>query len=58
MTLRTLFERQVFVRLSEDRSAFICTTQWSLFAKVFSKTKRIGVAEAAHDRASQAEANK
>ena len=34
MTLRTLFEKQVFVRLSEDHTAFICTTKWPLLSKI------------------------
>jgi hypothetical protein len=49
MKLRILFEKQVFVRLSEDHSAFICTTQWPLL----SRTRRIGVGEAGHDFALQ-----
>jgi len=43
MTVRSLFEKQVFLRLTEDGSAFICTTKWP----VFSKTRRIGVDEPA-----------
>jgi len=34
MTLRTLFEKQVFVRLTEDHTAFICTTKWPLLSKI------------------------
>jgi hypothetical protein len=49
MTLRTWFEKQVFVRLTEDRNAFICTTKWPLF----SRTKRVGVDEAGRDFAPQ-----
>ena len=49
MKLRILFEKQVFVRLSEDHSAFVCTTQWPLL----SRTRRIGVGEAGHDFALQ-----
>lgn len=49
MKLRILFEKQVFVRLSEDHGAFICTTQWPLL----SRTRRIGVGEAGHDFALQ-----
>jgi hypothetical protein len=49
MKLRTLFEKQVLVRLSEDDSAFICTTKWPLF----SITRRVGVDEAARDVAPQ-----
>ena len=49
MTLSTLFEKQVFVRLSEDRTAFICTTKWPLL----SITRRVGVDEAGRDFASQ-----
>jgi hypothetical protein len=43
MKLRTLFEKRVFVRLSEDHSAFICTTKWPLL----SITRRVGI----HDEA-------
>ena len=45
MTLRTWFEKQVFVRLNEDHTAFICTTKWRLF----SKTRRVSVDAAGHD---------
>lgn len=51
MTLRALFEREVFVRLTDEGSAFICTTRRPLFAKVFSKVRRIAVDESARDRA-------
>jgi len=34
MKLRTLFEKQVFVRLSEDHATFICTTKWQLLSIV------------------------
>jgi hypothetical protein len=49
MTLSTLFEKQVFVRLSEDHTAFICTTKWPLL----SRTRRVGVHEAGRDFAPQ-----
>ena len=49
MTLRTLFEKQVFVRLSEDHTAFICTTKWPLLSKI----RRVGVDEAGRDFAPQ-----
>ncbi len=49
MTLRTLFEKQVLVRLSEDHTAFICTTRWPLLLKV----RRVSVDEAARDLAPQ-----
>jgi hypothetical protein len=42
MKLRLLFEKQVFVRLSQDHSAFICTTKWP----VLSRARRIGIGEA------------
>jgi hypothetical protein len=32
MTLRALFQNQVFVRLSEDHTAFICTAKWPLLS--------------------------
>ena len=52
MKLRILFEKQVFVRLSQDHSALICTTQWPLL----SRTRRIGIGEAGHDFALQVRA--
>ena len=39
MTFRTWFEKKVFVRLTEDRTAFICTTKWPLLSKI----KRVSV---------------
>lgn len=49
MTLRTLFEKQVFVRLSQDHTAFICTTKWPLL----SRTRRVGIDQAGRDFAPQ-----
>ena len=49
MTLRTLFEKQVFVRLTEDRTAFICTTKWPLLSKI----RRVRVDEPGRDFAPQ-----
>ena len=49
MTLRTWFEKRVFVRLTEDHTAIICTTKWPLF----SRTRRVGVDEAGRDFALQ-----
>jgi hypothetical protein len=48
MTLRW-FEKQVFVRLTEDRTAFICTTKWPLFSKI----RRVSVDETGRDFAPQ-----
>ena len=42
MTLRTLFEREIFVRVSEDQSTLICTTKWPFL----SITRRFGVEKA------------
>ena len=39
MTLRTLFEKEILVRVSEDQSTLICTTKWPCF----SITRRFGV---------------
>ena len=50
MTLSTLFEKQVFVRLSEDQTAFICTTKWPLLSRI----RRVSVDEAGRDFAPQA----
>ena len=44
MTLRTLFEKQIFVRLNEDHTAFICTTKWPLLSKI----NRVSVDGAGH----------
>ncbi len=49
MKLRTLFEKQVFVRLSEDQTGFFCTTKWPLL----SITRRVGVDESGRDFAPQ-----
>ena len=49
MTLRTLFEKQVFVRLSDDHTAFICTTKWPLLSKI----RRVKVDQAGRDFAPQ-----
>jgi hypothetical protein len=45
MTLRTLFEKQIFVRLNEDHTAFICTTKWPLLSKI----RRVSIDGAGHD---------
>lgn len=50
MKLRIRFEKEVFVRLSEDHSAFICTTKWPWL----SRATRIDVGEAGPDFALQA----
>jgi hypothetical protein len=49
MKLRILFEKKVFVRLSEDHSAFICTTKWPFLSRI----RRISVGEAGPDFAIQ-----
>jgi hypothetical protein len=49
MTLKSLFEKQVFIRLIDDGTAFLCTAKWLLFAR----TKRVGVSEAGRDFAPQ-----
>ena len=48
MTLRTLFEKQVFIRLTDDQTAFICTAKWPLL----SRTRRVDVNEPGHAFAS------
>jgi hypothetical protein len=50
MTLSTLFEKQVFVRLTEDHTAFICTTKWPFLSKI----RRVSVDEAGRNLAPQA----
>ncbi len=47
MTLKKFFEEQVFIRLTEDQNAFICTTKWPLLSRI----RRINVSEAVHDSA-------
>ena len=42
MTLKTLFEKEILVRVSEDQSTLICTTKWPFF----SITRRFGVGKA------------
>ncbi len=39
MTLKALFEKEVFVRVSEDQSTLICTTKWPIFSII----RRFGV---------------
>lgn len=41
MKLRKRFEKEVFIRLTGDETAFVCTAQWPLF----SRTERIEVGE-------------
>lgn len=50
MTLRTLFEKQVFIRLTGDQTAFICTVKRPLL----SSATRIGVSGAGRKLAPQA----
>jgi|GEM_PF-2582131 len=47
MTLSTLFEKQVFIRLTEDRTALICTARWPLFTSI----SRVSVDEAGSNHA-------
>ena len=41
MTLRTLFKKQVFIRLTDDRTAFIYTAKWPLLSRI----RRVGVSQ-------------
>jgi hypothetical protein len=45
LKLRTLFDRQILVRLAELDTALICTTKWRLFSII----RRIGVGDAGRD---------
>ncbi len=45
MTLRTLFEKQVFIRLDDADTAVICTTKWPLLSRI----KRFGVGDRGRD---------
>jgi hypothetical protein len=51
MTLRTWFTKQVFIRLTEDHTAFICTTKWPLLSII----RRVGVDGTGRDFAPQSE---
>jgi hypothetical protein len=50
MTLRTLFEKQVFIRLDDTHTAVVCTTKWPLLSRM----KRFGVGKCGHDFDAQA----
>ena len=50
MTLRKLFEKQVFIRLTDDQTAFISTAKWLLLTRI----RRVSVSEAGHDCTPQA----
>ncbi len=41
MTLRTLFEKQVFIRLDDAQTAVVCTTKWPLLSRI----RRFGVGD-------------
>jgi hypothetical protein len=49
MTLRTLFKKQVFIRLTDDQTAFIYTAKWPLLSRI----RRVGVSEAGRNFAPQ-----
>jgi len=49
MKLRSLFEKQIFIRLTDDRTAFICTAKWPLLSRI----RRVSVSDAGHDFAPQ-----
>ena len=49
MTLRTLFEKQVFIRLTDDQTAFRCISKWPLF----SIARRVGVSQSGRELAPQ-----
>jgi hypothetical protein len=49
MALRTLFERQVLIRLTDDQTAFISTTKWPLLSRI----RRFRVSGAGRDFAPQ-----
>ena len=50
MTLKALFEKEIFVRVSEDQSTLICTTKWPFFSII----KRFGVDRAGPVKRAQA----
>lgn len=45
MKLRSLFEKQIFIRLTDDQTAFICTAKWSLLTR----SRRVCVNDAGRD---------
>lgn len=49
MRFRTWFEKQVFVRLTEDHAAFVSTMKWP----IFSRTRRVSIEETGRDGASR-----
>jgi hypothetical protein len=49
MTLRKLFEKQVFIRLTDDQVAFVCTAKWPFL----SRTRRVDINECGSSLASQ-----
>ena len=49
ITLRTLFKKQVFIRLTDDQAAFIYTAKWPLLSRI----RRVCVSEAGRNCASQ-----
>lgn len=50
MTLGSLFEKQVFIRLAEDGNAFICTAK----SPLFSRTRRVAIDDSRRDFAPRA----
>jgi hypothetical protein len=50
MTLRTLFEKQVFIRLDDAETAVVCTTKWPLLSRI----RRFGVGDRGRDFGAQA----
>jgi hypothetical protein len=43
MTLRSLFEKEIFIRLEDTDSTLVCTTKWPLLSRI----RRFGIAESA-----------
>jgi hypothetical protein len=49
MTLRSLFEKQIFIRLDEAHGAVVCTTKRGLLSRI----KQFGIGECALDVAAE-----
>jgi hypothetical protein len=49
MTLRSLFEKQIFIRLADDQTAFLYTAKWRLSSRI----RRVSLSKAGRDLAPQ-----
>lgn len=49
LTFRCLFEKQIFIRLVDNQTAFFCTVKWRRFSRI----RRVGVSVPGSDLAPQ-----